>query len=353
MMTYVPNDSLDPRFNLALEEYILRDCPLDGPCLLLWRNSPSVIIGRFQNTLDEINPDYIAENGVNVVRRITGGGAVYHDLGNLNFSFIERAPEDGINLRMFTDRVAVALRRMGLDVGVSGRNDLTIDCRKFSGNAQYRYKDRVLHHGTILYDSNLENVQAALNVKAEKMASKGVRSVRARVTNLSAYMPRPIPILEFRDSLLGEFLRDEQASGPSIRHLDERDMLAVRRLIDDKYSTWDWNFGRSPEYNLKGAGRFACGSVEAYLKVERGVIQSCRIYGDFFADEDISGLEAGLVGTGYAEADLREAYGRLGAGRYIPGMGIEDFLRLLLLSGWQGFPPIPRQGEAEECNHDR
>ncbi|MGE5541474.1 MAG: lipoate--protein ligase, partial [Bacillota bacterium] len=257
-------------------------------------------------------------------------GAVYHDLGNLNFSFIERTGEDGINLRLFTERVAGALRRMGLEVEVSGRNDLTIDGRKFSGNAQYRYRDLVLHHGTILYDSNLDCVQAALNVKPEKIASKGVKSVRGRVTNLIDYMPRPLPILHFRDALLKEFLRNGVAHGHSVHTLNRRDLVAVERLVKEKYSTWDWNFGRSPDYNLKRTGRFSCGGIEVYLKVHDGVIQSCSVYGDFFTDRDISELESGLSGTGLTEDSLRHAYNTLQVQEYFRGLETGEFLRLFL-----------------------
>jgi lipoate-protein ligase A len=326
-MLYIPNDSLDPRFNLALEEHVLKGLRGDNSYLLLWRNSPSVIIGRFQNTLDEINSEYIKENGVNVVRRITGGGAVYHDLGNLNFSFVEEASGDEIDLRVFSERAAAALIRMSLQVELSGRNDLTIDGRKFSGNAQYRHRRKILHHGTILYDANLNNVQAALNVKADKISSKGVSSVRSRVTNLIDYMPERLSILEFRERLLRELFNGLPVQEYS---LSEQDLLAIKKLVEEKYATWEWNYGQSPDYNLKKTGRFPFGGIEVFLKVEHGIIESCRICGDFFTNESIPDLEAGLLGTRYEENELRKAYQRLNVAKYFQGLGIEEFLQLFL-----------------------
>ncbi|MGI6541002.1 MAG: lipoate--protein ligase [Bacillota bacterium] len=324
-MLYIPNDSNDPRFNLAFEEYVLKNLDMDDPYLLLWRNAPTVVVGRFQNTPDEINADYVEEHGVHVVRRMTGGGAVYHDLGNLNFSFIERKTSEGIDMKLFARRIAQALQGVGLDVEVSGRNDLTIDGRKFSGNAQYIYHDRVLHHGTILYSSDLDNVQAALNVKADKIASKGVKSVKSRVTNLIDYMPVPLSIEEFQKSLLLQLF---QGAPVRTRVLTEAELEEINELVSAKYAKWEWNFGRSPAYNVSNRGRFGCGEVAVYLWVDEGIIRSCRIHGDFFTARDIHDLESGLTGIECSKETLSKAYQDLNVANYLEGLGLDEFLKL-------------------------
>ncbi|HHV78444.1 MAG TPA: lipoate--protein ligase [Firmicutes bacterium] len=325
-MIYVPNESVDPHFNLALEEYVLKEMDAER-YILLWQNSPSVIVGRFQNTLGEINLEYVTKHRINVVRRITGGGAVYHDLGNLNFTFIEPKTQDPVDLGAYSRRIARALQQMGLNVEVSGRNDVTIDGKKFSGNAQYIYRGRVLHHGTILYDSNLDNLEAALNVKPDKMTSKGVKSVRQRVANLIDYMPRRMSLAEFKTRLLEQLF-----DGEPIRVLDlsEDQIAAVRELVARKYGTWEWNYGESPDYNRKAVGRFSWGGIELYLKVNDGRIQSCKIYGDFFTNENVSDLEAGLCGIQYDEEGVTAAYYALDVPRYFENMQLDEFLRLVL-----------------------
>lgn len=312
-MLFIRNECLDPHHNLALEEYILKNLDLDDNCVLLWQNEPSVIVGRFQNTIEEINVDYIKKNNIHVVRRMTGGGAVYHDLGNLNFTFIEKTESGNIDFRKFTEPVVKALATLGVKAEHTGRNDITIDGKKFSGNAQYIYKGKVLHHGTILFNSKLENVQEALNVKGDKIESKGVKSVRSRVTNVIDYLKEKISIEEFREILLYALFE-----GKPIREyrLTENDLAKVRELTAEKYLTWEWNFGNSPAFNFKKSGRFACGGVEVNLFVDKGIIQDCKIYGDFFSNAEIEEFEAQLKGLRFTEKEIGEKLASIDVARY-------------------------------------
>jgi len=326
-MLYIRNDCHDPHYNLALEEYAFKNLdPQDG-LILLWQNEPSVIIGRYQNTIEEINSEYIKANGINVVRRITGGGAVYHDLGNLNFSFIVRESQDEIDFRKFTEPVIRALAAVGVEASHTGRNDITIDEKKFSGNAQCHYRGKTLHHGTILFDSALENVQAALHVKADKIESKGIKSVRSRVTNIADYLEKKVTVGEFRDTLLALLFE-----GKPVReyHLSDADRDNIRRLMAEKYLTWEWNYGSSPPYNIAKSRRFTAGGVEVRLNVEKGIITACKIYGDFFSSADIDSLAAGFVGLKYREDELVAFLAGTDISPYLGAITKDEMLECLL-----------------------
>lgn len=326
-MLYVDNKSLNPHYNLALEEYLLKYVDNQGDFFLFWQNSPAVIVGKFQNTIEEINAEYVKNNNINVVRRITGGGAVYHDLGNLNFTFITKNIDKNIDFSKFTEPVAAALQQLGVPAVVSGRNDITIEEKKFSGNSQCHYKGRILHHGTLLFNSQLDNVAAALNVKKEKIQSKGVKSVKSRVTNVSDYLEKKITISEFKDVLLKYIF-----AGKEIREyqLTADDIAKVNELMVSKYMTWDWNYGSSPDFNVKKAKRFPWGSVEFYCEVEKGIIKKCRIYGDFFSSADIGDLEKKLLGIRYEEEALASVITLEDLEIYFGINEKEDFLKFIV-----------------------
>lgn len=302
-MIYIENNSTDPRYNLAFEEYVFNSVLPDQTVLLLWRNSPSVIIGRFQNTYNEINMQFIEEKGINVVRRMTGGGAVYHDLGNLNYSFISQEHDKRIDFKRFMLPVKTALEKMGIAAELSGRNDLLVDGKKISGNAQLNRNGRVLHHGTLLFDVNLEDMVQALNVDIAKMVSKGVQSIRSRVTNIREQLHEKIDIQSFQTELLKSLFNNTK---PEIYELSEKDRLAIRKIAEDKYSSWDWNFGKSPAFGVQKKGRFDFGSVEFNFDVQNGIIQQCRIFGDFFCNNDISLLEAKFCGRRYNKIEIMQ-----------------------------------------------
>jgi len=324
-MQYISNTSLDPRFNLALEEYVVKYLEPDDRFVLLWQNEPSVIIGRFQNTVEEINIDYIKQNNINVVRRITGGGAVYHDLGNLNFSFIEKAASQDIDFRKYNERIIKALEKLGVRAEHNSRNDIAIDGKKFSGNAQYIYKGKVLHHGTILFNSNLKDVQAALNVNPDKFTSKSIKSVRSRVTNVIDYLQDKISIQEFKEVLL-KTLFDEK---PIIEYkLDKHDFEIIDKLVKEKYSTWDWNFGFSPTFNFNKNQRFTCGKIDIRLYVDKGIIKDVKIFGDFFSNEDITNFEQFITGSRYDEDQLKERLGEINLEKFFGPVTLKEILSL-------------------------
>jgi len=325
-MQYIKNDSLDPRYNLALEEYVTKNLEPDGIFILLWQNAPSVIIGRFQNTVEEINVEYIKKNKINVVRRITGGGAVYHDLGNLNFSFIERTDTNNFDFRKYNERIVKALAKLGVKAEHNSRNDIAIDGKKFSGNAQFIHKGKVLHHGTILFNSKLEDVQAALNVNPEKFASKAVKSVRSRVTNVIDYMEKPVSIDEFKEILLTTLFDDK----PIVEYkLSAADLDNIHKLKEEKYNTWEWNYGYSPAFNIKKAERLACGKIDVRLEVEKGVIKDAKIFGDFFSNENINELENLLTGNKYEPGVIKDVLNSVQLEKYFGPVTREEFLSLI------------------------
>ena len=303
-MKTILNDSKDPRFNLALEEYVLKYLVADEDFVLLWQNANSVIIGRNQNTIEEINSPYVKDHDVNVVRRITGGGAVYHDLGNLNFSFVTKLKDNLNNYKKFTKPVIEALNDLGVDAEFHGRNDIVVDGKKISGNAQSFHKNKMLHHGTILFDADLSIIADVLNVKPDKIKSKGIKSTRSRVTNIKPFLDKDISMVEFKLTLLKHLLNTKNAED-EVYHLTDEDLDKIHKLMEQRYNKWSWNYGESPDYTLEKAGRYEGGKLEFHLNVTQGIIKDVKIYGDFLGSRDISELEDALKDTRFEEMSLR------------------------------------------------
>ncbi|MEA4826228.1 MAG: lipoate--protein ligase [Clostridium sp.] len=325
-MFYVKNNQTDPRYNLALEEFLLKDESIQEPILLLWQNSPTVVIGLYQNTLEEINSDFVRENNVNVVRRITGGGAVYHDLGNLNYSFIAMGVDEEINFKKFTKPLLEALKYMGINAELTGRNDLLVDGKKFSGNAQYYYQHRLLHHGTILYDSNLEDVQKALKVKPGKIESKGIKSVRGRVTNLKPYISEDMTVTEFKQYLLNYFIK---TYGIKEYVLSEEDSKAVENLVKTKYLTWDWTYASSPNCNVTRGAFFKCGYIEFRFQVEHNVICETYVNGDFFSLCDMKEFLDKFKGIRYERESIEQFLNSVELTKYFGEITAEEIVNVI------------------------
>lgn len=325
-MLEIINKSNDPFFNLALEEYLLNRGDIQEDIFLLWQNRPVVVVGRNQNTVEEINQEFIRSRGVDVVRRISGGGAVYHDLGNLNFTFIADEEQSlSLNFTRYTAPVIKALEIIGVKAENQGRNDITIQGRKFSGNAQCRLHGRVMHHGTILFDSNLEDMQQALTVDPAKIASKGVKSVRSRVTNIKEHITSPITIAEFKDVLSNTIDKDREC-----RELTPAEQSTVESLRDNKFRRWEWVYGFSPPFNVRKSQRFDWGNIDFRIEVKKGLVKECKIYGDFFAARDVGIIEQQLIGLRYQGEDMRQILESLNLASYIPEARSEEIINLLL-----------------------
>lgn len=328
-MLFIDNKgNLDASLNLALEEYCLLNLPIDETYLLFYVNAPSIIIGKHQNTLEEIDTDFVEERGIRVVRRISGGGAVYHDLGNLNFSFIRRYdPKHFNNYREFTGPVVAALGELGVQAELSGRNDILVDGRKVSGNAQAVRRDRMVSHGTLLFRSVLEDVVHALKPKPGKMVSKGIQSIRSRVVNIGDFLPRTVDMEAFRSALLTHLFPTDKT--PPLQVITDADWAKVQALADSKYRTWDWNYGESPAFNLQRVQRFAIGEVDARLQVENGFVKNAKFYGDFFSKRDISELEQAITGIRYRHDELRAAMDAVHGEEIFEGVGVPELVKLL------------------------
>ncbi len=329
-MWFVDNEKVtDPRVNLAIEEHLLRTFDTEEDILLFYINQPSIIIGRNQNTIEEINQEYVEKNGIIVVRRLSGGGAVYHDLGNLNFSFITQNQAENIhNFRKFTAPVIEVLREMGVPAELSGRNDIVVDGRKISGNAQYIAGRRMVSHGTLLLNSDLEQVVEALNVKASKIESKGIKSVRSRVANICEFLPEPVDMETFRLRLLHGIF----GGAENVRqyHLTREDWDNIHRLTAERYGTWEWNYGHSPAFNVQKTQRFAMGEIDARIDVERGMIRSVIFYGDFIGEKDSAELAEKLTGVRYERSSLETALQGVDLSRYFAGLSLPEFLDFFL-----------------------
>ena len=319
---YLETGSTDPAYNLAFEEYVLTN-RREGDYLILWQNDNTIVVGQNQNTAAEINSAFVKEHGIHVARRTTGGGAVYHDLGNLNYSFITDENEGATHLERFTKPVVDALRALGLNAEASGRNDILVEGRKVSGTAQRVLKKRILHHGTLLFDSNPDMVAGALNVDPAKYQSKGRKSVRSRIGNIRPLLKEDMTLPEFWAYLIralgsADIRRDE---------LSGAELAQVRRWKEEKYDTWEWTYGRSPQYNVTCKRRFAGGGLEICAEVSQGLLKELTVYGDFMARRSMCELTQALVGRPFRREAFEEAMKGFPLPDYFGGITEDEFLQ--------------------------
>ncbi|AUM95525.1 lipoate--protein ligase [Clostridium botulinum] len=315
-MQFLVNKSTNPFFNLALEEYLLKNVDIKEDYFILWQNEPTIVIGKHQNTLKEINMNFVQNNNINVVRRNSGGGAVYHDLGNINFTFITKYDEKHLlDFKTFTNPVVYSLGKLNVKAELSGRNDILIDGRKISGNSQHIYKDRFLHHGTLLFNSELENLVKALNVDNDKILSKGIESIKSRVTNIKEHVKEDIFMEEFKEILIENIFIWNKSSLKEY-NLTSDHINEIEKLMKEKYMTWQWNYGESPEFNYRNSKRFQGGKLEVLLNIVEGHINECKIYGDFLGVMDVSEIEKKIIGVKYGEEYIEEFLKEIDINKY-------------------------------------
>ncbi len=319
-MIFHISTSNDCYYNLALEETFLRE--YEEEVFMLWQNDNTIVVGKNQNTLSEINSDYVKANGIRVVRRITGGGAVYHDMGNINFTYI--AKHDGeweSDFSRFAKPVILALEKLGLHAEVSGRNDIVANGRKISGNAQTVANGRILHHGTILFNANVSVLSNALSPDPDKIASKGIKSVSSRVANINELLGRNVSCEEIYSLVRCEVKRLYDASD---YELTPKEMERAEKLADEKYRTWEWNYGYSPKYTFTKKKHFDGGCVNVCLAVSDGRISEVKIYGDFFGISDVSDIENALCGILHREEDIKEILAKFKISDYFGKISEEE-----------------------------
>lgn len=322
-MLFVENNNKDPYQNHALEEWLMDHC--DQDCFMLWRNEKAILLGKNQNAYSEINMPYAREKGIKIVRRITGGGTVFTDEGNVMFTFISvSGQKDFSNFRRFTGPILRALRRMGVPAEFTGRNDLTIEGKKFSGNAQCRYRGKLLHHGTLMYTANTEELAKALNVREIKLKSKGVTSVKSRVTNISNYLETVPDIETFRQTVF-KMVREETSDARLFRLTPEQWQEVKERSLTG-HADKEWIYGSCPAFDIRKETKLSGGIVEVHLNVGKGRITAVKIYGDFFGTGDLADVEKGLAGVLYEQEAVRDALLKFPPGTYFGNMDHEELV---------------------------
>ncbi|MCK5137535.1 MAG: lipoate--protein ligase [Bacteroidales bacterium] len=322
-MLCITSPNSDPYFNLASEEYFLK--AFDEDVFLFYRNIPSIVVGKHQNTLAEINLPFVQENGIVVARRISGGGTVFHDLGNLNFAFISDSKEgELVDYRKFTLPIVEAMKKMGLDVRLGDRNELLLENWKISGTASHVFKKRVLHHGTLLYSADMDIMSASLKVQPERFTDRAVKSIRSEVTNIRDHLADKMDVVDFQNQIRDYIL--DTMDGARTYQYNDHDLKEINKLRETKFSSWEWNFGYSPKYQFNKNLRFRKGEIALHMNVVKGIIQEVNIKGDFLGTKDIHALEDVLVGTIHDPETIRMRLSGIQVADYITGMENEDLL---------------------------
>ncbi len=329
-MIYISSPWTDPAFNLALEQYVFDRLPKDNEYFMLWQNDNTIVIGKNQNTWAEINNRYVDEHGIKVVRRLSGGGAVYHDLGNVNFTFITDAGDaSSLDLGKYCEAMAAAIRRLGADARAVGRNDITIDGKKVSGNSQYIKDGRVMHHGTLLFASDLSKLGDALVTKDKYKSAAKVDSVYSRVTNIRNYLPKDITLDEFKDELVKSVFGGREAEA---YEFSENDLDEIKEIKKERYDTWEWNYGSSPDFEVIRERRVPkCGKVSVGMDIQKGRISDIAFSGDFFGLKDHRALAERLKGCLLIRPMLEERIENIDVGEYFAGLTNKDLIDIMIL----------------------
>ena len=294
-MIYIETNSTSAYFNFAVEYYFMTEKQLDDTAFMFWRTQPTLMIGRFQNTYSEVNLSYAESKGIKIVRRLSGGGTIYTDMGGWQFTFITPGSNGQIEFTRFIEPVVAALQEVGADVSFNGRNDLVVDGKKFSGNAQYIKAGNTLHHGSILFDTNIDEMVHSTSVDEEKIISKGIKSVRERVTNISQFLPAPMTMESFKSVMIKGIMKEHE----NVYTLTSSDIARIQEIEAEQFNNWQKIFGASPKCSLRKKKRFPGGSVQCHLDIDKGKIKEVEIYGDFFGDIDIDAMCQRMQGCEY------------------------------------------------------
>lgn len=322
-MIYVPNDNHDPALNLAMEEYILTSGTILNPVLFFYINEPSIIVGRHQNTFDEINSGYVNEHNIKVVRRCSGGGAVYHDFGNLNYSLIHpgdnRATADfGVLLKP----ILSALRHLGLQAELGGRNDLLLDGAKFSGNAYYHNRYGSVTHGTLLFNTDLTVLSKALRPAPQKLQSKGIHSIRSRVCCIKDALPCISDAGDLKAAIIRYF---KEHYGLSTYSVTENDTQKAEALASDRYRNDLWNYGESPAYTLRRLIHTSEGWIDFRADIRKNIVCNVRFFGDFFCSRNINELEEAFSGLEWEKYSIESTLNTAKWEEFFPSYPLKTF----------------------------
>lgn len=329
-MIYIVNNSTKPDYNIALEEYCFKNLLQHDKVFILWINEPAIIVGKHQNTIEEVNSEYVKENKIHVIRRISGGGAVYHDHNNLNYTIISNEDKGAdFDFESFSQPVIDTLAELGVKAEFTGRNDLVIDGKKISGNAQAYIKGRVMHHGCLLFDTDLSVLSKALEPPKNIVQSRGVQSIRSVVDNILPNLPEKITVHEFSDKLLqhvkGKFPEMEEY------RFSEAELKEIEQLRASKFGTWEWNYGTSPKFGVERHARFKAGKIQVFADIKNSVIEKIRFYGTFFGNNsNLSEVEQHLVGVKYTSDDIRDALSGINYNDYFAGFALEELVEAIV-----------------------
>ena len=325
-MIYIETGSDDVYYNFGLEYYFAAEKRLPDTVFLFWRTTPTLMVGKYQNVLEEINKPYADAHGIRIVRRMSGGGTIYTDPGGWQFTFIHHGGGDEISFHAYIAPVIQALGELGVQASFNGRNDLTIDGRKFSGNAQYRLGDCVVHHGSLLYQTDIAQMVASTTVDRYKILSKSIKSVRDRVTNIADHLPQPIPTERFKETMVRCIL------GPDGTRYEptEADRARIRQLAQERFASWERIYGASPRFNIEKTGRFAGGKMQFRMEVQKGVIREASVNGDFFATLDAEDICRALVGCRYERGAVLQALRANGIDGAVYRVSAEEMAALIV-----------------------
>lgn len=328
-MIYLEPLSNDPSYNIAFEEFAFKEIANRDNVFILWINQPCIVVGKNQNTVEEINQKYCDEKGIKIVRRISGGGAVYHDYNNLNYTIIaNEESEANFDFKSLSQPVIETLAQMGVKAEFTGRNDLVIGDQKFCGNAQYIKKNRVMHHGCILFDTDVSVLVEALKVSMDKIESKGKKSVRSRVTNIKPHLKdQSITVQDFK-KLLKDYMNKHYNMEDYI--LTSEEEAEVRKIKAVRNDSWDWVYGENPEFTMKRNRRLLTGKVEVNLLVKDNVIENVKFYGDFFGVQDVAELADKLKGLKYERKAISDILDKIDINSYFMGVSKEEALDIIV-----------------------